>query len=383
MTAGMTGVFWLPRMAEVNSVALNAGAHGIPISAAATAWGGLTAAWIDATTTAVRVMAELGIGMQGVNGIAALSRLAGFTGWAEQQSVMAATLGAKAVANATAYTVASLVMPSLPEIVALNTARAASHTTGGVLRGDGEALEAAKIAMDIRAALTMETYEAATTATVATPGEFVPPPAIANGAGTAAGAGESAFGAGDPVSSAIAAAAGFVNNPGIAGAATQAANAIGGVATSGVSTVGSIGANAISAVTSAGTPAMGGMAAPMSMMGGGAAISAAAATRSATSTPNRNESFKVPEGWGAGAGAVVGASPATLAASEPMNMARMDAAPVRPPASPSSPLMGNQVRDDEEEADHKSAEYLRTDQFNDGRFTADGVIGSNTAGTGK
>lgn len=39
MTAGITGVFWLPRMAEFNSVTLNAGAHAVPISAAATAWG--------------------------------------------------------------------------------------------------------------------------------------------------------------------------------------------------------------------------------------------------------------------------------------------------------------------------------------------------------
>jgi hypothetical protein len=45
--------------------------------------------------------------------------------------------------------------------------------------------------------------------------------------------------------------------------------------------------------------------------------------------------------------------------------------------------MGNQVRDGEEEADHDASEYLRTDHFTDGRYTADGVIGSDSAGTGK
>ncbi|WP_228801821.1 PPE domain-containing protein, partial [Nocardia puris] len=42
-------------MAEANSIALNAGAHAVPISAAATAWGALTAAWVDATATVTRV----------------------------------------------------------------------------------------------------------------------------------------------------------------------------------------------------------------------------------------------------------------------------------------------------------------------------------------
>ncbi|MFD0362148.1 PPE domain-containing protein [Nocardia sp. GCM10030253] len=386
MTAGMTGVFWLPRLAEANSIMLNAGAHGIPISAAATAWGAMTGAWIDATTTAVRVMAELGIGMQGVNGIAALSRLGGFTGWAEQQGVMAATLGAKAIANATAYTVASIAMPSIPEIAAVNTARVAAASTGGVLNGSSEIAEAAKVALDVRAALTMETYEAATTATVATPGEFVPPPAIASGAGTADPSSAEAAFQGDPVASAIAAAAGFLNNPAVASAATQAANVLGSVGASGVSTVGSLGANAISAVTSAATPSMGGMAAaPMSMMGAGAAVSAAAsATRSAASTPNANPngSFKLPEGWGAGA--AVGGLPATLAAAEPVNVARLDAAPVRPAAASGSPLLGTRAQNSEDdESEHTSADYLRADHFNDGRYTADGVIGADAAGTAK
>ncbi|WP_067836294.1 PPE domain-containing protein [Nocardia lijiangensis] len=385
MTAGITGVFWLPRMAETNSALLHSGAHAIPISAAATAWGGLTAAWVDATATVTRVMAELGVGMQGVNGIAALSRLVGFTGWAEQQGVMAAAMGSKAAANATAYTVAALTMPSPPEIVATVGAVIASANPPGAVSGALEAAEVAKHAMDIRAALVMETYEAATSVTVSTPGEFHNPPSIANGAGSAdPGSAEATF-QGDPVQSAIATAVSVVNNPAIASAATQVANVAGTVATGGVSTVGNIGANAIAAVTSATAPSVA-PAAPMTMMAGGMAGAAATtgATRSATFGPGsvnlNNGSLKLPEGWGAGL-------PTNAPAAAPVAevVARVDAAPVRPAASnpAGSPLLGNTRGAEDDESEHKGADYLRGDHFTDGRFSADGVIGADPAGTAK
>ncbi|WP_068068631.1 PPE domain-containing protein [Nocardia xishanensis] len=386
MTAGITGVFWLPRMAEANSAALHAGAHAIPISAAATAWGGLTAAWVDATATVTRVMAELGVGMQGVNGIAALSRLVGFTGWAEQQGVMAAAMGSKAAANATAYTVAALTMPSPPEIIATVGAVMASANPPGAVSGALEAAEVAKHAMDIRAALVMETYEAATSVTVSTPGEFYNPPPIANGAGSAdPAAAESSF-QGDPVQSAIATAVSVVNNPAVASVATQVANVAGTVATGGVSTVGNIGANAIAAVTSAAAPSVA-PAAPVTMMAGGmAGVGAtAAATRSATfgsgaAVNLNNGTLKLPEGWGSGL-------PTNAPAATPVAevIARVDAAPVRPangnPAG--SPLLGNTRGAEDDESVHKGADYLRGDHFTDGRFSADGVIGADPAGTAK
>jgi len=381
MTAGVTGVFWLPRLAEANSIALNAGAHGIPISAAATAWGALTAAWVDATATVARVMAELGVGMQGVNGLAVLSRLGGITVWAEQQSVMAATMGAKAAANATAYTVASIAMPSLPEIAAVDAARVAAHSTGGVLNGSSEIAEAAKAALDLRAALTMETYEAATSAMVVTPGEFINPPPIANGAGTAdAGqSSEAAFGA-DPVQGALAAASAFVQNPAVVSAATQAANVAGGVLSGGVTTAGNIGASAISAVTSAAAPSAATTVAPMAAMGIGGA---ATATRSASSVPGatlNNGSLKIPAGWGAGA--TSGGTPAA-AATENVSV-RLDSAPVRSASTSSSPLMGHGTRSDEDdESEHKTPDYLVADHFADGRYATDGVIGADASGTAK
>jgi hypothetical protein len=381
MTAGITGVFWLPRLAEGNSIALNAGSHAIPMSAAAGAWGGLTGAWVDATATVVRVMAELGVGMQSINGIGALARLVGFTGWAEQQGAMAATLGTKAASQATAYTVASIAMPSLPEIAAVNAARVAAHSTGGVLNGTSEVAEAAKAALDLRAALTMETYEAAITATVLTPGEFFNPPPIANGAGQVdSSSAEEAMkeANGDPVKMLAAAGSALAQNPGLASAATQAANVAGSVASTGVTTVGNLGANAlVAATTSAPAPAAVAPLAP-SMVTGAVAATAAAATRAGgmpggSALGLNNGGLKVPEGWGAPA------ANATAPATETVAVARGEAAPVRPAGtgSSTSPLLGNsRGTAGEDEQEHDGAEYLRGDHFTDGRYIADGVIGA-------
>ncbi|MFI5714959.1 PPE domain-containing protein [Nocardia sp. NPDC051750] len=378
MTAGITGVFWLPRLAEGNSIALNAGSHAIPMSAAATAWGAMTGAWVDATATVVRVMGELGVGMQSVNGLGALARLVGFTGWAQQQGAMTAALGTKAASQATAYTVASIAMPSLPEIAAVNAARVAAHTTGGVLNGSSEIAEAAKAALDLRAALTMETYEAAITALVLTPGEFLNPPPIANGAGTAdPGPAEDAMkeANGDPLKMLAAAGAAVAQNPGIASAVTQAANVAGGVASTGVTTVGNLGASALASATAAPAPAS----VPMvpGMVTGAVAASTAAATTRAGGMPSgstlglNNGGLKVPEGWGAPAAGA--AAPAT----ESVAVTRGEAAPVRPAATgPGSPLMGNARANGEDDQDHDAADYLRGDHFTDGRYIADGVIGA-------
>lgn len=374
MTAGITGVFWLPRMAEVNSTTLNTGAHAIPISAAATSWGGLAAAWGDAAFTITRVIAEVGVGLQGVNGIAVLARLAPFAGWASQQGIAAAAISAKCAANATAYTVASIAMPSLPEIIATNGAVAASANPPGVVSGAFEVAEVARNAMDIRAALVMETYEAATSATVAVPSEFTMPPAIASGAGSA---GEGDFGGGDPLQTAVAAAQAFVSNPGVVSAATQAANTAGGVLTSGVSTAGNIGASAISAATAtapasaAVAPAMAGVATAGAAVGGGMA------TTSAGLGGVSAGSLKLPEGWGAPA-----ASASASASVSESVVNRVESAPVRNTGTGGNPLMGNRQKGEEDD-EHDGVDYVRSDEFTDGRYAAEGVIGADLPGSGK
>ncbi len=383
MTAGLTGIYFLPRMAEGNSSLLTAGPHAIPASAAATGWGGLTAAWVDATLTAARVMAELGVGMVGINGTVALAKLAGFTGWAEQQGVQAAAMAAKASAHATANTVASLAMPSLPEIAAVDAARVAAHAHGGDLDGSAEVAETAKAALDIQAALVMDTYESTVEAMMATPAEFVTPPPIAAGAGLAdSGAESAAQPSNDPVQTAVAAAQALAGNPSVVSAATQAAQVAGSVASTGVSTAGNVAGTAIAAATHAGTTSS---MSPMMMGGiGGVAMAggAAAATRAVSfgggsvGIGNGAGSLKLPEGWGAGN--VIGETATTqVAASGPGQLSTP--APARVNNASGNPLLGRQVHGDDDEGEHSGNDYLRGEHFADGRIIAAGVIGGGNA----
>ncbi|MCU1648622.1 MAG: hypothetical protein JWN03_8897 [Nocardia sp.] len=391
MTLGITGVFWLPRMAELNSVTLNAGAHAVPIAAAGTAWGGLTASWVDATTTVARVMAEVGVGLQGVNGLNVLARLTGFTLWSEQQSVLAAVMAAKAAANVTAYTVASIIMPSLPEIAAVEAARVAAHSSGGALNGTAEAAEAAKLALDIRAALVMETYEAATTALVTTPGQFFMPPPIAMGAGSANSANAFGDGSGDPIQAALAAAAGLANNPAVLSAMSQAAQVAGTVVTTGATSAGNVASSALTAVANGLTQGPGTHLPSVAEAGvaaagaGGAALSTSAVSfgggGSSVSIGNGGGTLKLPEGWGAGAGiggGTVNAAPPAAPIAEPVAVApnASTGAPVRPS---SSPLLGNHGDSDEDET-HGGTDYGRSvEHFADGRAIAPAVIGGDPA----
>ncbi|MBO0856061.1 MAG: PPE family protein [Nocardia sp.] len=390
MTAGITGVFWLPRLAEGNSAMLNSGAHAVPIFAAATAWDGLTAAWVDATATVTRVMAELGVGMVGLNGVALLARLTGFNVWAEQQTVQAGIMAAKANGNAIAYTVASLAMPSPPEIAAVDAARVAAHAHGGDLDGSAEAAEAAKTALDIQAALVMETYEAATSLMVATPSEFMMPPPIANGAGSADSSQniETAFQDGNGNSATLAAgvAQAVASNPGVANVATSAAQVAGSVASTGVSTAGNVAGGAVAAATSSHSMAgMGAMSGAAPMMGGIGAVGAvgggAAATRAVSlggasvNIGGGAGSLKLPEGWGAGlpeSGGGQAAAEATAA------QEMTTPAPAGRPGTPGTgnPLMGRHANQDDEH-EHHGNEYLRGDHFDEGGLIAPGVIGAD------
>ncbi|AHH14919.1 PPE family protein [Nocardia nova SH22a] len=378
MTAGLTGIYFMPRLAEGNSSLLTAGPHAIPASAAATAWGGLTAAWVDATATAARVMAELGVGMVGVNGTVALAKLAGFTGWAEQQGVQAAAMAAKASAHATANTVASLAMPSLPEIAAVDSARVAAHAHGGDLDGSAEIAESAKLALDIQAALVMDTYESTVEAMMATPAEFAPPPPIAAGAGLADSGAESAAQTnGDPVQTAVAAAQALASNPSVISTATQVANAAGSVASTGVSTVGNAAGTAIAAATHTGTastmsPMMMGGIGGVAVAGGAAATRAVSFSGATVGIGNGAGTLKLPEGWGAGN--VIGETAAPqVAATSPSQLSAP--APARAGNPSGNPLLGRQVHGDDDEGEHSGNDYLRGEHFADGRIIAAGVIG--------
>ncbi|AYF74733.1 PPE domain-containing protein [Nocardia yunnanensis] len=393
MTLGITGVFWLPRMAELNSVTLNAGAHAVPIMAANTAWSALTASWVDATTTVARVMAEIGVGLEGINGLNVLARLGVFTGWAEQQAVMAGIMAGKAAANATAYTVASIAMPSLPEIAVVETARVAAYSSGGALNGTAEAAEAAKLALDIRAALVMETYEAATSLMVATPGQFLMPPPIAMGAGSANAGGDAFANSGDPVQAALGAAAALAQNPAITSALSQAAQVAGTVVTSGVSSAGNVASTAVTAIANAVTQApalpttgMPAAAAAGVAGAGGAALATQAVSFNGPGTSvsigNGGGTLRLPDGWGSGLAApgnAGGATPSGPPVAEPVGVTTSPASAAPARTTGAGPLPGGQGGDDEESP--RGTDYGRSvEVFADGRVIAPAVIGGDPLG---
>ncbi|MQY26940.1 PPE domain-containing protein [Nocardia aurantia] len=393
MTAGITGVFWLPRLAEGNSAALESGTHAVPISAAASAWGTLTSAWVDATATVARVLAELGAGLEGVNGVAALSRLTGFIGWAEQQGALAAAMGVKAASNATAYTVASLAMPSLPEIAAADTARAVAHASGGDLDGSAELAEAAKAAIDLRAAMVMETYEAATTAIVTTPNQFPLPPSIANGAGSAVdgqNADEAFQDSVDPAQAAIAGAQAVLSDPGVAGALDQAAHVAGTVVTTGATAAGDVAGGVINAAAGGMPSSMlspGSMPMMMGGLGNPAGAGQAAVTRtvsyggSSVGLGNGGGSLRLPEGWGAGG--VLGGGPAAATGTDITLDLDDSHAAGRGQVLGGNPLLGYQTQEDEDDSEHRGPDYLRGEHFADGRDLAPGVIGADPMPSGR
>jgi len=384
MVAGFTGVVWEARPVEMMSAQLEFGTHAVPVGATVPAWTGLSAAWIDATATLTRILAELGIGMLGANGVAAAAQFTAFTGWCGEQTAMAIGMAAKAEAHTAAYTVASLVMPTPPEVAAVDASRVAAHASGGDLMGAGEIAEAAYVEIQTRAALVMETYEAATSLMAATPAAFLLPPPIAVGAGLVGGALDIAQAAQadvNPVAQAVSSAQTALANPATAGTAQQAATQVAGVAgsvvSSGAPMVSDAAQSVMSAATGGSTTVTPGM---MGGLGGGAMTTGVMSFSSggSLSIGGGAGSLQIPEGWGGGLGNIM---PTTGAPQIPtsttpagVNSAATEPASTRPVSS-GNPLMGHQAEEEEDEF-HKN-ELVHGEYFADGRIIASGVIGGD------
>ncbi|MFE3291782.1 PPE domain-containing protein [Rhodococcus sp. NPDC059234] len=406
MTMGFTGVVWLPRGATWNSTALNAGVGPVQLAAASSAWTALTASLADATATLTKVMGELGAGWQGLAFDTALSKLVPFHAWTATAGAMAATTAAKAATEAGAHTVARIAMPSLAEIAAVKTAKAVAYTTGGALAGAGAAAEAADRAMDVRAALVMEAYEAAS-AIVATPQSFSSPPPLASGPGAARAEAPAAVPpstiAADPSVSPAQAALGAVlaqaQNPAVVSVATQAGSVAGSGLSTVASTTASLAPSAISAFAggAAAGPVPGGTATggpgARASAGGSAATRAVGAAGVAgarggsgigPAAPSGSGGVGralLPEGWGAssagGAPApVLGRGGAPTAAVGP-DVARADPAAATTRAGQlGSAATGRGIGQDDEE--HRTPDYLKGfEHFGDGRVVIPSVIGAD------
>ncbi|MBY6539096.1 PPE domain-containing protein [Rhodococcus sp. BP-349] len=175
MTAGPTGVFWLPRTAAVNSAALLAGAGPAPLAAAGTAWAAMATALAAATATVSGVAAALATTWDGDAADAAGAGMTAFATWGTGAAQHAAAVSARAAAQSATVVTALAVMPSLPEIAAVKAGRTTAYATGGALTGAAQAADAADAALDVRAALVMEAYEAATAPLALVDGLQMPP----------------------------------------------------------------------------------------------------------------------------------------------------------------------------------------------------------------
>ncbi|WP_328599724.1 PPE domain-containing protein [Rhodococcus sp. (in: high G+C Gram-positive bacteria)] len=403
---GITGVIWYPRGAAPNSAALVAGAGPVPLGVAAGAWSTVSSGLTDTAASISRVMADLRTGWSGEAADAALSKFAPFQEWAAAAALLAGETAGKAQVQSGSYTVATLAMPSLAEIAAVQAAKVAAYSIGGALVGGAAAAEAAEEALKIRAAVTMETYDAAT-AHLAVQQNFDSPPSIAEPTAGASASAESPGSAArqsvvqaastladaiaDPVRAATAAVASVVSNPVFAAAASQAGAISGGVATAASATT--------TAVTGATTAASALATAGAGLTGlGGARLGASTPSLFGTPWASRAPAQVSAASATTGAGAIAGSSSSSSNTGRhalPDPSTGQSAARQNPVTSPvqgtadtvkvdpartaggSAPIAGGRhAAQSEDETEHDTPDYLKHfEHFADGRTVIPSVIG--------
>jgi PPE-repeat protein len=412
---GITGIIWYPRGAAPNSAALVAGAGPVPLGVAAGAWSTVSSGLTDTAASISRVMADLRTGWSGEAADAALSKFAPFQEWAAAAALLAGETAGKAQVQSGSYTVATLAMPSLAEIAAVQAAKVAAYSIGGALVGGAAAAEAAEEALKIRAAVTMETYDAATTH-LAVQQNFDSPPSIAEPTAGASASAESPGSAArqsvvqaastladviaDPVRAATAAVASVVSNPVFAAAASQA-GAISGGASAAVSAAttavtGATTAASTLATAGAGLTGLGGAGLGGAGLGGarlGASTPSLFGTPSASRATAQVSAASATTRAGAFAGSSSSSSTGRHALPDPstgQSAARQN--PVTSPvqgtvdtvkvdpartAGGSAPIAGGRhAAQSEDETEHDTPDYLKHfEHFADGRTVIPSVIG--------
>lgn len=411
MTLGVTGVVWMPRLAMVNSTSLLAGAGAAPLATAGGAWQAVAAAYADTSITLTRVMAVLAAGWEGEAANAAQERLGGFLAWTQGVTAKATQISGMAAGEAAAYSTAALTMPNPVEIGAVQSAKIAAYGAGGALNGSAQALEVAERALDVRAGLVMEGYEAATTP-LALQVSFDHPPKIVNdsavsGAVDSAGrpidsarshseTGIFGFSANtSPAQAALAAVGSALQNPALASAAGQIASTAGSVAGSSVTTVASaatnIGSAAVSSLMSSNSSSIGQASSPASFR----TESPTAGTTSTRAVSASNVGvpgaggLRSGGGFGSAAGSLgspVAGSPSSgpgvgseraVGTGSMFGSAAPDGAAAARGAHGAGPVGAGHSGNNEDD-EHDTPGYLRQfEHFSDGRTVAPSVIGAD------
>jgi PPE-repeat protein len=182
----MTAPVWMAAPPEVHSALLSSGPGPGSLLAAAGAWNSLSAEYASVAEELSALVAEVQTGAwQGPSAESFVAAFVPYLAWLAQASANSAAAATQHETTATAYTAALAAMPTLPEL-------AANHVIHGVLVATNffgintipiALNEADYVRMWVQAAATMGTYQAVSSAALAsTPATTAPPPIVKSAA---------------------------------------------------------------------------------------------------------------------------------------------------------------------------------------------------------
>jgi PPE-repeat protein len=177
----MTAPVWMASPPEVHSALLSSGPGPSGLLAASGAWSSLSAAYAETTDELAAILAAVQAGSwEGPSAAQYVTAHVPYLAWLMRASANSASVAAQHETAATAYTAALAAMPTLPELAANHAIHAVLVATNffGINTIPIALNEADYARMWVQAATTMTTYQAVSTAAVASAPQTDPAPVI-------------------------------------------------------------------------------------------------------------------------------------------------------------------------------------------------------------